>query len=264
MNLFDNILVTANEVYGDVEKIFPKLDTSICRERFVDISSINLAIWKNNSLAFRLSPGIVDKKLSKHILSISKSKSDPAWVKTIRLARKQCFPLIFVSMRHHNRRWITTPREFAELFLKMSLHYPQLGLVMDGHARTENNKRNNNISILESNFIQKVSEEIEDNFKFYVSAGRKLPESIFAAGKCHCHLSQQGTSSTKSVLIANKPGVIIGPKCFGWDACNHRHQPKQCINLQNDAKDVSENLETDFYLEQELVLDSLLKITRNI
>ena len=133
--------------------------------------------------------------------------------------------------------------------------------MLDGYSLAPGETVSPKVLAAEQKFVQDLSASLKSNVLVLATAGRSLADGIVAACAAHCHLSQQGSSTTKSILIANLPGVVIGPKAFKWNVRGHRLDLARFENLQDQAIDVDPtNIQTDFALDSGLVLERLVDV----
>lgn len=254
----DRMLVTADEVFGPLQELFPELDrTRLERTAIEEIAGINRHLWNSNAFGFRVSGGFSDPRVATRIVDHSKRAIDDEWTRTIDDFVGSHYPVVFVALRAHNRRWLIPGSELARLFEEIAAVYPRLGLLWDGHGTTGDALPDALIDG-ERALYHGVRRCLSDSVQTVSLIGRTLSEGVYAASRADCHLSAQGTNTTKPFLIANKPGVAVGSQAFWWDARAYRRSPAPCATPWSAALDVGPDLNTDFYLDPRVVRDRLL------
>jgi hypothetical protein len=248
--LIETIYVTAPEIGSIVVR---RLDSA-------NVVELNQALFDDNVFAVRVAGGMVDDVMAGRVLTLADRDTDPEWRAAVDRLCRMCFPVIFVSLRIHSRRWLIDPSEISGIFTDIQYKYPDVAVILDGHSKT-GPAVSAHVIEEESALFSAIAASLPADFPLLISAGRAMADAIHAAAGADLHLSAQGTSTTKAVLLANKPGVVIGSRQFGWDVSAFRDPPPLLITPWDKAVDVSEdNIQCDFYLDPEIVRDALLRV----
>lgn len=262
-------LVSCPEYYGLIEELFPEIVTigaPITRVTFEDAEDYNQYLWSRDLFPVRVAGGFATSEVAERVMVSAAQFADPEWRADVSALAADRFPLIMISLRTHGRCWEEPPEAVASMLDGLCAAYPSAAFIFDGHAQTSAETGPPAPLAAELKLLGQITAAMKSCAPVRVSAGRTLADGIFAAGAVHCHLSVQGTSTTKPVLIANKPGVVIGPAVYWWDVRNYRESVAEQIVLSREAQDLSPSdwVTTSFKLDPERVLDALKAcISRN-
>lgn len=255
------IVLTAPEPLGPVDAFFPELPPALFeRPDLDDLVALNRYLWWTNTMATRITGGMVDPGMAGRVVARAAREADPAWRADIDALATSAFPLIFVSLRTHNRRWLADGAEIAGVFAALQARHPALAIVFDGYSQSD-------VAVpallasAENTMVQAIVDALPASIPTRISAGRSMEDSIYAAQAAHLQLSAQGTSTTKGVLIAGKPGVVIGPRQFGWDPGAFRDPAPFLVTPWRQAKDAVEgNIQCDYRLDPAVVIAGLEEV----
>jgi hypothetical protein len=248
------IIVTGPEPLGQIEEIFPELaEIRIDRGLKIDLVDLNRHIWEQNLFVTRIAGGIVNDAMGNRLVTRARQLVDKAWGATVDALAEASFPLIFVSLRAHSRRWLASGADIATMFARLRHDHPGLALIFDGHSISDA-PLDPALVTAEQAMIRDITDALPSDLPVLNSAGRSMEDAIYAAAAAHVHLSAQGTSATKAVLIAGKPGVVIGPRQFGWDVRAFREPTPLLLTPWADAVDMIEgDIQCDFALDTAIV-----------
>ncbi len=259
------IYVAAKEVFGNVEDIFPELsDCTIVRPDAATSISYNRTLWDNNIFAVRISGQKVDQNLSDRLIRLA-TNSIVADEKTeIDAFVASCFPVIFIALRAHNRRWTADADKIADIFNNLKTAFPRIGLILDGHGQTSD-PLPDALMAEEEGMLAAITGALDPDLPHFGTAGKPLAVSVYAASLSDCYLSSQGTTATKSVLIANKPGVLVGPCRFPWDVLACRENPAHAEELWKASVETEPgSLTSDFILPPAEVEAALRRVIQGL
>jgi hypothetical protein len=257
----DSLIVAAPESFGPIEEILPELsDKPIIRDIPDDGVLFNHRLWRENRMIARITGCMVEQPLANRLTARAAQLANPTWRRQVELLSAGANPILFVSLRAHNRRWLEPVFAIAGIFNKLHAQYPDLAIIFDGHC-LGGTPPSQTLVDQENEMISGIVKHLDTDVKYLISAGRTIQDSIYAASSANIHLSAQGTSSTKSVLIAGLPGVVIGPRQFGWTVTAFRSPSPETITLSDHSIDIQAgNIQSDFQLNADLVFDSLSSI----
>ena len=211
-------------------------------------------------MVMRASGRGIGEVVSRKIVDRAVNCASLKWREEIDAFARAHFPVLFVALRGQSRRWLATPEEVASVFRAVQKNgSPNLGVIFDGYSSTSTDPMTAAVE-KDVAFITPIINALGSSFPVIVTAGRSMEESIYAASHSDFHLSAQGTTATKAILIANKPGVVIGSRQFGWDAAGFRRPPQDTITLRATRDAVEGLIQTDFWMEPGLVANSLNSI----
>ena len=150
------------------------------------------------------------------------------------------------------------------MFNALQTDYPRLALVFDGYSKTPDDSFDIE-SAVDLQYIAPIVEHLSRPIRVMIAAGRTMDDAIYAAQAADMHLSAQGTSATKGLLIASKPGVILGPRQFTINFELFRNPRPATVVLREQSVDMLDGTcQTDFSLDPALVLASLRRIANMI
>jgi tetratricopeptide (TPR) repeat protein len=132
----DEILIVSREYYGRLEDIFPEIShlANIRRCDFTDIEDYNLYIMESNLFPVRVAGGLVDQDVAERVISLARREGygyEPLQPRP----DKGHFPIIFISLRSHGRRWLESSANIAQILNDIYAEYPNLEVIFDGHCR---------------------------------------------------------------------------------------------------------------------------------
>lgn len=209
LNYIDEFLVIA-EPLGKLEDIFPEIPPSKIKktDSFND-SQVNLFI-DSNYLPVSYGHNFVEEKLIDRIYRAALKNCPHAVIQEIEDAKKEHFPLLWINIRTGSRSWISQIEGTANIINKLAEKFPNLGIVFDGISLLEGQSNNYSSPPLEEEkkVVHKIKSLIEKPVKTYNLIGRIINENLVWVNNIDLYLSHWGNALTKSVLIANKPGVV--------------------------------------------------------
>lgn len=251
------IACVSPEPLGPIQTLLPEYaGKTIDRSVFADDVALNRALFGQRHFPVRVTGGMADDGLTGRVAAQARSTATADWIAEIERLRAPHWPLLFVSLRSRSRRLRLSGEEIAGFFNRVASVHPDLALVFDGYALAD---RPIDPAVLrdEAAVIDGIVQHL--SVPALRSAGRSMSDSIYAAIRCDLHLSEQGTSTTKGALIANRPGVVIGPRQFGWDVRAFRDPSPLLLTPWEQAEDVVEgDIQTDYRLAPAVICDALL------
>ncbi|WP_342106247.1 hypothetical protein [Methylobacterium sp. SI9] len=256
------VKVMAPELIGSIARLIPEINAAGMIERWSpkDVIELNHALWRANSYAVRVTGGYVTQDLAGRIVDFAHEHATPEWMTIVKDLNAAHFPIIFLSLRAHNRRWLVSGQKIASLFNEISEKYPNMALIIDGFSVTAGSSPKTT-TVDELALFQSIEGNLRADIRVVHSSGKTIADGIIAAFYSHVHLSGQGTSTTKSVLIAGKPGVVIGPRNFGWDARAYRDPCPELITPWEETVDSNAvDLQCDFTLDERVVFSGLCDV----
>lgn len=262
----DSLIVAAPEPFGPTEHLLPEFrDVPVIRDLPDHAVALNHRLWKENRMVVRVTGCVVEQPLADRVMIHAERHADPAWRREVDALVAGGGPVLFLSLRAHGRRWLAPPSAMGQIFNRLGAEHPGLAVIFDGHC-VGASPLPKSLTDQEDAMISGIVDHLDGGVRHRVSAGRSMHDSIYAASKATLHLSSQGTSATKSVLIAGLPGVVIGSRQFGWIVTAFRSPCPETILLSNYAIDAEAgNIQCDFTLDPERVheaLNSVLKSAR--
>lgn len=255
------VMVGAPEPFGPIEAIVPELgDTTIIRDLPPDATALNQWLWRENRMIARVTGCLVEQPLADTLISRAGRLAEPDWRREVDELRDASGPLLFIALRAHNRRWLADGAAIAGVLNKLHAQYPDLGVIFDGHC-LGGTPPSPDLIDREKDMISGIVQHLDEGIGRLISAGRTIQDAIYAASASTVHLSAQGTSATKPVLIAGLPGVVISSTQFGWNASAFRSPSPTTVTLSALSLDAEQNnIQCDFSLAPDAVLDALIEV----
>lgn len=230
----DKFLVGPFEYYGQLEIIFPEIPADKII-RFSDTNCMNTPlvpklielVLEKHYFALKAGKNFITEDLANRVYQMALKKCTPSFLNQVEAAKSH-FPLLFITIRTHNRTWISQVAGIANIINQLLPDFPNLGVVFDGISFLDKdgeklipNEREK--AMLESNqsLLKEIVKLLPKNFvNLYDSIGCLMCESIVWAKTADCYISPFGGGLAKLTYIANKPGIIHTNHYFsrnpGW------------------------------------------------
>jgi tetratricopeptide (TPR) repeat protein len=234
LSKIDRFLVVGSEFFGKLDELFPIPGEKIIRLKREEVAA---GIFKNNYLAFRLGNLSIQQNSINRIEKLAAAKSTSQLHATIDTA-KQCFPLLWITIRLGNRTWVNQIKGTAEIINALARDFPQLGIVFDGfntadtRGKSLTSEAEEGIIARETETVQEIQALIDRELPIYNTIGRSMMESVLWSREVDLYLAPWGAGLTKVAAMANKPGVIhtnktvlnlVFSKKYWW-AISNRHK----------------------------------------
>ncbi len=207
------ILNSEKQFFGSLEEIFPEVPPEKI-QRFESPQKVNEQIWENNYFALLLGDAFIKEDLTNRIYRVSLQKCSPTLKAEIEEAKKNHFPLLWVTIRLGSRTWVNQVEGLANIIKSLSEQFPSLGVVFDGCSRAEiegklvvDEKLEATIN-KEKETVRQIQSLLPPEIKVYDTVGSLMYESIVWAYAIDLSLIHWGGNLVKPVLIAGKPSVI--------------------------------------------------------
>jgi tetratricopeptide (TPR) repeat protein len=234
LSKIDRFLVVSSEFFGNLDELFPIPGEKIVRLKREEVAA---GIFQNNYLAFRLGNLTIQQKSINRIEKLAAAKSPSQLHATIDTA-KQCFPLLWITIRLGNRTWVNQIEGTTEIINALAGDFPQLGIVFDGFNTADNRGKSltseaeKAIIARETETVKEIQGLISPELPIYNTIGCSMWESVLWSRAIDLYLAPWGAGLTKVAAMANKPGVIhtnktvlnlVFSKKYWW-AIGNRHK----------------------------------------
>ncbi|MCF6150677.1 MAG: hypothetical protein E3K37_18775 [Candidatus Kuenenia sp.] len=178
--------------YFKVGDIFPEI--SINNLTTKNSMQIFRVILENNCFAFRLCHnGPIQEKLAERIYKTSRNKCDPSFLQRAEESRSY-WPLIWVTLRSHNRVWLSQKDGLVNIINLLYKDFPDLGLIFDGVPA-------------EKQLMEDIQRLLTHGIVTYNALDCKIHETIVWAYTIDLFIAPFG-NGTNFTSIVNKAGVI--------------------------------------------------------
>ena len=215
----DKFLVGPFEYYGQLEIIFPEIPADkIIRFSFADpMNTPKLAelVLKKHYFALKAGKDFITQELANRIYQTALKKCTPSFLNQVEAAKNH-FPLLFITIRTHNRTWVSQVEGIANIINHLLPDFPNLGVVFDGISSQDKDGKKllpdeREKAILESNqsLLKEIVKLLPKSFvNLYNSIGCLMCESIVWAKAADFYIAPFGGGLAKLTYIANKPGIV--------------------------------------------------------
>ena len=215
INKVDKFLVGGFEYYGRLEEIFPEIP----KEKILRFSHDNFpylpeVVLDGKYFALKAGERLITEELAKRIHKVAINKCNDSFLKEVENVKKHS-PLILMTVRSSGRRmWMSQVQGIANIIQKLSLDFPNLGVVLDGISRpngkeTSLSGREKEMLADDQAVVKQILELLPDNqVSMYNTIGCTMSESIVWACAVECYIVPFGGGMAKVTYVANKPGVV--------------------------------------------------------
>ena len=216
LNKVDKILVGNCEYYGKVEEIFPEIPSEkIVRLSDAELLKLPQIILENKYFALHAGEVFITEALAKRIYQASVKNCTPSFLNQVEAAKSHSL-LLFITIRTHNRTWISQVAGIANIINQLLPDFPNLGVVFDGISFLDKDgeklilqEREKAMLESEQSLLKEIVKLLPQNFvNFYNSIGCLMCESIVWAKTADFYIAPFGGGLAKLTYIANKPGIV--------------------------------------------------------
>ena len=215
INNVDKFLVGGFEYYGRLEEIFPEIPKEKILRFFHDnFSYLPEVVLDGKFFALKAGDRLITEELAKRIHKVAINKCNKPFLNELENAKKNS-PLILMTVRSSGRRmWMSQVQGIASIIQKLSLDFPNLGVVLDGISRpygkeTSLSDREEEMLADDQAVVKQILELLPDNqVSVYNTIGCTMSESIAWACAIDSYIVPFGGGMAKVTYVANKPGVV--------------------------------------------------------
>jgi hypothetical protein len=167
---------------------------------------------KNNYCFINLADNFIPHGLTRRIYGVAKQEANPQTLDTIRRAKKQYFPLLWISIRTQDRTWIQQTEGLTNIINALSQKFPNLGIVFDGFsppADCHNLTANQLLAIdREKAVVKDIVANVSSNVSTFDIIGNSIFEANLWAHAVDLYLCHFGTLQHKIAWLARQPGIV--------------------------------------------------------
>lgn len=206
----DQFLVTCPEFFGNIDKVFPEISS----QKVQRTNDVNKVVLHNNYFAVRIADIFIKESLAKQVSKVAHNMCSKSYLETVKEARVNHFPLLWVTIRVGSREWIDQGESLPKIIKKLAEAFPKLAIVFDGISlvRAQDhlpiNKQEKELIEKEKQLAQQIKEALPPEIQVYNTIGHLMQESVVWSQAVDLYLSPWGAGLTKVAWISNKPGVI--------------------------------------------------------
>lgn len=290
------------EPLGPIHQIFPEI--SAHKIKYFNGSGHSLEpvasdllqeVTSNKYLVVNVGDRFIKNDLADSVYKVAVKNSSFDVVNTVRKARKQHFPLLWVSIRVDNRTWDNQVSGLTEIINLLAKDFPRLGVVFDGFSLPADYLTNrhlgpNDIELetmkCQNDIVSKINNGLSNlEIGVFNTVGCSIWETNIWAHTIDIYLAHHGTIQHKVGWLANKPGIVHSNKKtlekrnqwvanvreFGITPIYIDHIHAKDVNLEDEeAKydlhhnlDLRDNLD-NYNIDWKILYDELWKLAKLI
>lgn len=177
-----------------IPRLFPQLPIL---NRDIDYGTKSLDVFKmalkDNCFGFRLFfDGSFQEKLAQKIHRTAREKCSPQFLEIVNDSGKH-HPLIWVTLRSHNRAWLSQKEGLANVLNKLYEDFPNLGVIFDGVPR-------------ETQLMNETKALLDPRIAVFNGLNCNKVQTIAWVHKIDFFIAPYA-AGTSFTTIANKPGI---------------------------------------------------------
>ncbi|MEM8915593.1 MAG: hypothetical protein AAGC83_07135, partial [Pseudomonadota bacterium] len=223
----DHFFIGSHAVFGSFQKLFPEVDTR--RLTHIDQHQGNWSIQDQyldgGYIPVRATGTYISASAAERVVRACIKQCRKATVEPIRKARRDCFPLISITLRTRARAWADQEDGIAALAGALVKEFPKLGIVFDG----VNDIAPSDLVSEEQRVVKRLQRKLKAKFGIpcFDTIGVPLFESIVWATAIDAYVAPHGAGLVKVHWLGGKPGVVhsndqvigrsVGICCDGTD-----------------------------------------------
>lgn len=186
-----NIFLLGDFDYFKVGDMFPEIQRyPLAKKTSMQIFRI---ILENNCFAFRLChKGPIQEKLTERIYMTCKNQLTASFLQKVEESRR-LWPLIWITLRSHNRVWLSQKDGLANIINLLYKDFLNLGVIFDGVPA-------------EKQLMQNIQHLMVPGIVTYDALDCKMPETVVWAYAIDLFIAPYG-NGTNFTSIANKAGI---------------------------------------------------------
>ncbi|MEG3836971.1 tetratricopeptide repeat protein [Microcoleus sp. Z1_C3] len=231
--------------YFNIKAVFPEIPADKIME-VADVKQVFETVIANNYVALRVNGDCIEEELIRRVFQTALNQCSQDTLINVEQA-KQHFPILGIHIRVGSRNWLGMVEGIANIINKLHSNYPNLGLVFSGWSLTgKEDIQSGCWSVIkkEQAKMEEIKALISPKINTYSVIGSTIEETIVWVKIVDSHISPIGSGLTFLSWIANKPGVVHGPReIYG------RAEPLYGSSIYR------ENLQPQIFLSQESVTD---------
>ncbi|NEQ36104.1 MAG: tetratricopeptide repeat protein [Okeania sp. SIO3I5] len=197
--LLDQIdcLAIGNSQHLGVTEIFPELKNKkqLILTNVSEIKKFQLLL-KNNCLCLRVAEHFITQEYVSRIYDVAWNKCSENFRAVLpnRKNNLECFPLLWVNLRAHNKSWKSQEKGYANIINKLSENFPNIGIVFDGWIDC-------------NEIVESIVKLVKPDIKIYSTLGCPLHESIVWAHQIDAYICVVGSGLVITSWLSDRPGV---------------------------------------------------------
>ncbi len=234
LNKIDKIFVL-RETLGHLTEIFPELfseKVEILKKKSTPDEKTLLILdnmkpvapefiseaLKNNYFFVQIGDYFIPRGLTQRIHKVAKWNIRTKVKSEIYKAKRERFPLLWISIRTQDRTWISQTEAIIKIINRLAQDFPNLGVIFDGFtfpADSEIDFQELNLTSLERTLItrekevvQEIIENLDPRVQTFDIIGHSIFEAIVWSYSIDLYLCHFGTLQHKVGWFASKPGVV--------------------------------------------------------
>lgn len=214
LNKVDRFLVF-RETLGEIRQIFPEIST----DKLKKIKTNNEAlqeILNNNYLIVNVGDIFIKNDLANRVYKVALNNCPSKVIDRVKEAKENFFPLLWISIRIHNRTWINQVNGLTKVIDSLAKKFPKMGVVFDGFSLPADsnlypNKYQGTFEIIkrQNEIVNEITQNLSNlKIGIFNTVGCSIFETNIWAHAIDIYLAHYGTIQHKVGWLANKPGIV--------------------------------------------------------
>jgi tetratricopeptide (TPR) repeat protein len=268
----DKVIIKHN--FFQINDIYPE----ITNNKIVQMTE-GLAMWEttlfqtiinNNYFAARIPSLFIPDSVAKRIYQAALKRCSNYFLDQVNEA-KQCFPLLWVGLRVHNRVWQSQVEGIANIISKIYNDFPNMGVVFVGCSKTdEEGNPAGYIIEAETSVYKQIDTLLPENIFRHNAIGAPIHETIIWSFNIDIYTSTVGSGEVFPLWIAHKPGVCHGLKELCGEDQKRQHSEEVAENAISTVFIPDNDLTGDgspvrnYNCDWEIIYEELLKVIKGL
>ncbi len=243
----------------EVTEVFPELQNKkqlIMGDLSSGIKNFQLLL-KNNCLCFRVAEHFITQEYVAKVYNVAWHKCSENFKETLpnKENNQQCFPLLWVNLRAHNKSWSSQEKGYANIINKLSEDFPNIGIVLDGWIDC-------------NEIVENILKLLKQDIKIYNTLGCPLHESIVWAHQIDAYICVVGSGLVITSWLSDKPGVAYANKGHlkqqkFWSPMKENSVAPSFLKYQ-DIKQLKKGGYVNYKINWRIIYRKIFKILKNI
>jgi hypothetical protein len=284
LNKVDRFLVF-REPLGEINQIFPEIPTDKIEKIKTDNEAIQ-EILKNNYLVVNVGDRFIKNDLANRVYKVAFNNCPSKVIDQVKEAKENFFPLLWISIRSHNRTWINQVDGLTKVIDSLAKKFPKMGVVFDGFSLPADrnlypNRYQGIFEIIkrENEIVNEITQNLSNlKIGIFNTVGCSIFETNVWAHAIDIYLAHHGTIQHKVGWLANKQGIVhsnqkvlknpynyVGKaREFGIPPIYISHIHVKDTKIEGkEANDLRGDLD-NYDLDWTVLYDEVLKLTKSI
>lgn len=250
INKINTFLIGSHD-YFTIGDIFPKLPISgTASQNSIFLFKILL---ENNCFTFRLCHrGPIQEELAKKIYHTSATKCTTSFFQEVDESRRH-WPLVWITLRSHNRIWLSQKDGLANIINLLYKNFPALGIIFDGMPA-------------ERQLMEDIRRLLTQGIATYDALDCKIHETVVWAHAIDFYIAPYG-NGTNFTSLANKTGIVHTHSTWMRNepfCMNRRENCELAIPVRVKYDSGDDAFTSNYEIEWKDIYDAAIEITRKL